>query len=216
MTRLRPTSSVPEAAYWYASTAHWPVTAGAHVIGSGGCSCGQPACPLPGGHPVGRWGWLAATTDAERVRETWERCPAASIIAPTGRRFDILDVPLAPGREAMLRFELMGRSLGPVVEHSDRLLFWVASGARLLHHLVHGDHWPHHELGLHCRSEGEFVPLPPTGQARWVIPPTGSDGLFPQTDDLLGIIVQACRQRVRPQPVLPTALRSRGGRQDVR
>jgi Bifunctional DNA primase/polymerase, N-terminal len=105
----------------------WPVVPGAFADG-GVCSCADPSCPEPGRHALADASWLAATSDAERVRDRWRAHPEAAIVLPVGWCFDLLEVPEWGGREAIGRLEAQGHRLPPVIATATgRLLFLVSA-----------------------------------------------------------------------------------------
>src|SRR6266508_4264956 len=188
-------SPVGEAAEWYAVRRRWSVVPGAFRTGSGQCSCGRPSCPRPGAHPVTPDWRTRATNRVEVIRAHWGTHPGACIVMPTGRLFDVLDVPEFAGREALTLLDGMGYRLGPVAETGEgRLLIWVAGGARLLYGLADGRMWPYDALDLRCLSCGEYVVAPPSGDARWVFAPAATSWLLPSADKIIGTVAKACRQ----------------------
>lgn len=105
----------------------WPVVPGSFVA-DGMCSCGDPHCAEPGRHALSDASWLAATSDAERVRDRWRSHPEAAIVLPVGWCFDLLEVPERGGREAIGRLEAHVSTLPPVIATATgRLLFLVAA-----------------------------------------------------------------------------------------
>jgi hypothetical protein len=131
----------------------------------------------------------------ELIRAHWSAHPDASIVVPTGRRFDVLDVPESAGRVSLTLLDAMGYRLGPVAESGEgRLLIWVAAGARMLYGLVKPRVWPYDELDLRCLSCGEYVVAPPSGDARWVFAPAATSWHLPSADKIVGTVARACRQ----------------------
>ena len=60
----------------------------------------------------------------------WQKQPHASILLPTGRTFDAIDVPETAGFLALARMERMELTLGPVTLTPDRRMqFFVLPGA---------------------------------------------------------------------------------------
>ena len=100
----------------------WPVCTGAFPPEPGqrpagqqrACSCDRIGCPAPGAHPVSPAWQNMASSDPELVANWWLATPAANVILPTGRVFDVLDVPAAVGVTAMARLEQSGLRPGPV------------------------------------------------------------------------------------------------------
>jgi hypothetical protein len=108
----------------------WPCCPGAHSTtdGTRACSCDRIGCPSPGAHPSSQVWQLQATIDADRVGQWWAADPEANIILPTGRVFDVFDVPASAGRLALTRMERDRVPVGPVAAMGDeRYLFFVAT-----------------------------------------------------------------------------------------
>jgi Bifunctional DNA primase/polymerase, N-terminal len=108
----------------------WPCCPGAHSTTDGmrACSCDRIGCPSPGAHPSSQVWQLQATIDADRVGRWWAADPDANIILPTGRVFDVFDVPASAGRLALARMERDRVPVGPVAAMGDeRYLFFVAT-----------------------------------------------------------------------------------------
>lgn len=118
-----------EAALRYAQLG-WACCPGAHPSrgGSRACSCDRIGCPVPGSHPLSLAWQVQASVDPSVVRRWWEETPRAGIILPTGRVFDVFEVPAAAGSLAMARIERYGLPAGPVAAlGGDRRLFFVAT-----------------------------------------------------------------------------------------
>jgi Bifunctional DNA primase/polymerase, N-terminal len=187
-------SPIGAAAEWYAVHRRWSVAPGTYRTKRGVCSCGDLTCSRPGAHPAANWR-RAATNRVDLIRGRWSSEPSASIVLPTGRLFDVLDVPESAGREALTRLDIMGYRLGPVAETAEgRLLIWVATGTRVLYGLSDGRMWPYDVLGLRCLSSGDYVVAPPSGDARWVFAPAATSWQLPGADEIVGTVAQACRQ----------------------
>ena len=131
--RRRAVERMAVAAAGYAAMG-WPVCAGAHPpgrpergAGSGrGCSCDRMGCPAPGAHPMSPAWQVEATADPATVESLWLARPDANVILPTGRVFDVLDVPATVGMAALELMERAGARPGPVaVSAGDRALFFV-------------------------------------------------------------------------------------------
>lgn len=129
---------------------------------------------------------------AAMIRAWWGEDPYA-IILPTGRQFDVLDLPGGPGRESLLRLELLGHELGPVAQaENGRILIWVRRGARAS---GPAGAWPgYHRLGVRCHGRGGYVLAPPCAGSRWLTPPGPGCPELPHAAPLLGVIACACRQ----------------------
>ena len=164
----------------------WAACPGAHPRGEGGraCSCDRIGCPDPGAHPLSPAWRLQATTDPALLTRWWQQNPDANIILPTGRVFDVFDVPASMGLPALAAMDA-AHVHGPVAENGDRVLFFVATrGAP-----EDDDEWWSCHLdadpetiestpGLrwHCRDS--YVLAPPStrvdgDQVRWIRPPDG-------------------------------------------
>ncbi|WP_344448813.1 bifunctional DNA primase/polymerase [Actinocorallia aurantiaca] len=177
-----------EAAREYAARGWATVTgASAPAAGDRACSCDRIGCPDPGAHPVST-GWARqATTDRETLDRWWERTPDANVILPTGRVFDVFDVPAETGLAALSAMAAAGAEAGPVAAvGGERYLFFVATrGAPE----DEAEWWSCHldcspetladtpGMRWHCRDS--YVVAPPSvlpfGRAvSWVRPPDGS------------------------------------------
>ncbi len=122
--------------------------------------------------PATRNGFKDATTDAAQVERWWTDMPQANIGAPTGHRFDVIDVDGFEGIVSMLEkypslnnigIPLLGRATTP--RGGGHHLFVPPmpgrrNGAKLL-------------PGVDCRALGGYVVLPPSRGAngrlyRWL------------------------------------------------
>jgi hypothetical protein len=176
------------------------------LAGSGrACSCDRVGCPAPGAHPLSPAWKRQASADLAIVGRWWSQRPDATILLVTGRIFDVLDVPLAAGLDAMRRLEAANTACGPVaVSAGDRALFFVTSRAAV----ADDDEWWSCHLdcepevlpevnGLrwHCRDS--FVVAPPSRltngmTARWLAEP-GTKPL-PDSLRLLEVLADACEE----------------------
>jgi hypothetical protein len=186
----------------YAEERHWDVFPGTWLEAGPGverCSCGAPGCPTPGAHPA-RADWATqATGSAVVARRLWSKQPRASILLPTGRTFDALDVPETAGCLALARMERMGVPLGPIASTPNRrMLFFVAPGAAAkVPELVRKMGWPPSVLGLVARGEGGYVAAPPTrfgshGSVQWARQPTAANRWLPDVEELISPLAYAC------------------------
>ncbi|KUL35523.1 DNA primase [Streptomyces sp. NRRL F-4489] len=191
-----------DAAVRYVEERHWEVFPGAWLEHDGDtprCSCDAVNCPLPGAHPTAP-GWAAlATGSASAVRRMWTRQPGASILLPTGRTFEALDVPETAGFLALARMERLGLTPGPVTRTPDRrMLFLVLPGAAAkVPHLLRALGWAPGALDLVCRGEGEYIAAPPTrvgphGAVQWARRPTASNRWLPDAEELISPLGYAC------------------------
>lgn len=184
----------------------WPACLGAHPAADGAraCSCDRVGCPAPGAHPVSPSWSQRATVDRELLRSRWADDPDANVILPTGRVFDVFDVPAAAGISALARMDAFGIRTGPVAAYdSQRYLFLVATrGAPT----DEDEWWPCHldahpaavpeteGLRWHCRDS--YILAPPSvlisGQeACWIRSPE-EGGLLPDPLALLEPLADAC------------------------
>lgn len=186
----------------YAEERHWDVFPGAWLEHDGEtprCSCDAADCAAPGAHPTGP-GWAGqASGSATAVRRMWSKQPRASILLPTGRTFEALDVPETAGCLALARMERMGLTLGPVTRTpARRMLFLVLPGASVkVPALVRTLGWAPAALDLICRGEGEYIAAPPTrvgahGMVQWARRPTPANRWLPDAEDLISPLAYAC------------------------
>jgi hypothetical protein len=191
----------------YAEERHWDVFPGTWLeegeTGIARCSCGDPACAEPGAHPV-RADWPGqASGSAVAVRRMWRSEPHASVLLPTGRAFDVIDVPEVAGCLALARMERMELPLGPVLcTPTRRLVFFVLPGAAVkVPGLLRRLGWPPSALDLTVRGEGGYVPAPPTrmagagcmpGCVQWARQPTEMNRWLPDAEELLNPLAYAC------------------------
>jgi hypothetical protein len=192
-----------DSALRYAEERHWDVFPGTWLEAADGterCSCAAADCPAPGAHPA-RPDWPAlATGSTVVVRRLWSKQPGASILLPTGRTFDVLDVPEAAGCLALARMERMDLPLGPVAGTPDRrMLFFVLPGAAAkVPDLVRNLGWPPSVLDLVGRGEGDYVAAPPTrygrgrGSVQWARKPTVANRWLPDAEELISPLTYAC------------------------
>ncbi len=211
----------------YAEDRHWEVVPGSWLIEQDGparCSCGDPHCPLPGAHPVDEDWRHRASAGPGVVRRWWTENPHASILLPTGRVFDVLDVPEVAGCLALARMERMGLQLGPVVAapavpglHGRRLHFLVLPGVLAkLPELLRRLGWAPGRLDLFSRGEGEWIVAPPTrvgphSYVRWARPPSTLNRWLPDAAELISPLAYACGREAppayAPQPPQPAVVR---------
>lgn len=198
----------------------WIVCAGAHPRTEDGvaCSCDRLGCPAPAAHPISPAWQLQGTSDAARLRRWWAAVPDANVVLPTGRGFDVLDVPAEAGSMALARLGRAGRPVGPVAAYGDeRYLFFVA--ARGAH--VNEDEWwsshldirkshtgaVHHvdsepeinpdapDVRWHCRDSYVLAPpseLPFGREVCWLRRPDSRP--LPDPVSLLGVLADACTE----------------------
>ncbi|MEU5166029.1 bifunctional DNA primase/polymerase [Streptomyces mutomycini] len=191
-----------EAAAWYAQERNWDVFPGTWLEAVGGterCSCGVTGCAAPGAHPT-RPDWAVQTTgSAAAARRMWSRQPGSSVLMPSGRTFDALDVPESAGFLAMARMDRMGLTLGPVTRTPDRrMLFFALPGtAAKAPELVRQLGWDAGVIGIMGRGEGDYVAGPPTrlagrGAVQWARRPSRANLWLPDADELISPLAYAC------------------------
>ncbi|MDF3300501.1 bifunctional DNA primase/polymerase [Streptomyces tropicalis] len=194
--------SLAETAVRYVEERHWDVLPGTWLEAVDGvqrCSCGAPACAVPGAHPA-RGDWTAqATGSATVARRMWQQHPTASILLPTGFTFDALEVPESAGFLALARMERMELSLGPVTVTPDRrMLFLVLPGAAAkVPGLVRALGWSPSSLDLAVLGEGGWLAAPPTrygqrGAVQWACRPTPANRWLPDAEELISPLAYAC------------------------
>ncbi len=204
-----PHTALSDAALRYAQDRQWDIALGTWLIWNGrgvSCSCGQPDCAAPGVHPAERNWQEQATSNPARVRHWWSRHPQASIVAPTGRSFDVIDVPEQAGFLALARLERNGALLGPVMATAPRrLLFFVLPGSgEKFPDLLRQTGWGGFPLDLIYRGAGDYILAPPSrlpsGVVQWVRPPTEANQLLSDVSDLINPIAYACGRHILPSP----------------
>lgn len=219
--RAAPRDLLTEAA-GYAEDRHWEVVPGTRLVHDGGgfrCSCADPRCPAPGAHPAAPDWADRASAGPATVRRWWTAEPDACILLPTGRAFDVVDVPETAGCLALARMERMRVRLGPVVaapvpaagpaRAGDGRTGAAPAAARRLRFLVlpgTGPRLPEllrrvgcapERLDLTVRGEGDYLVAPPSrigsfGSAQWARPPTAHNRRLPQVSEVIGPLAHAC------------------------
>jgi hypothetical protein len=219
----RPRTAAPEAAIprqrvdssldhavRYAEERNWDVLPGSWLVPDGGalrCSCAAADCDAPGAHPTGP-GWAGrATGSATVARRLWQAEPRASVLLPTGRTFDVIDVPESAGCLALARMERTGITLGPVSSTpSGRMFFFVLPGATVkVPGLVRQLGWPMRSMDLLTRGDHDYVPAPPSrlgtrGSVQWVRRPTAANRWLPDAEELLPPLAYACGRGAGHRP----------------
>lgn len=196
---------VLDAAVRYAEERHWHVFAGTWleaVDGRERCSCGDRDCPAPGAHPAAPDWAEQATGSAAGARRMWAKHPAASVLLPTGRTFDALDVSESAGCLALARMERMGIELGPITSTPfRRMLFFVLPGGALkVADAARKLGWRPSSLDLIARGEGDYVVAPPSrvgnrGAVQWARQPTATNRWLPDAEELVSALAYACGGR---------------------
>ncbi|GAA3127185.1 bifunctional DNA primase/polymerase [Planomonospora alba] len=165
----------------------WASCPGARPLHDGprACSCDRVGCPDQGSHPLSRAWQMQATTDPALLSHWWGVDPEANVVLPTGRVFDVFDVPREAGLAALAAMDSTGCASGPVAENGDRVLFYVATRNVSDDEdewwscpLDYGPSTIEEMPGLrwHCRDSYVLAPpssLPGGGTASWLRPPDG-------------------------------------------
>lgn len=194
----------------------WDVVPGVRAQPSGKaagppeCSCARRGCAAPGAHPldppVPSGAVIPAGSTLEQALTVWDevtaRAPGATVLLPTGRRFDVLEVPEHAARHAVLRVERMALPLGPVVlaPHGRAWFFVAPGGAAELPELLHRGGWDSARLDLRGLGPGAHITAPPSehgglGPVRWLRPPGLETAVSPpQARLLLGTLAYVCHR----------------------
>jgi hypothetical protein len=201
------TAQLLDTAVRYAQERHWDVLPGTWLENDGTgprCSCGDLDCPSPGAHPT-QSDWPGQATGAgATVRRMWQEEPRSSVLLPTGRTFDAIDVPEMAGCLALARMERMELQLGPVIcVPGRRLIFFVLPGvAAKIPDQLRRLGWGPSALNLVAHGDGDYIPAPPTrlpsgGCVVWARQPTVLNRWLPDADELLNPIAYACGRESR-------------------
>lgn len=170
----------------------WEVTPGACLARSR-FVCGRAGCPTVGCHPALEDWEHAASADPARVATWWRSRPHA-VLLPTGRAFDVLEVPAHLGRRVLdtLPAHPAGPAVrGPVlVTPTGRWMFLVRPGDPLRPELEHCFHVVRH-------GPGSWIAAPPTrqpeGPVRWAVAPEQARWQLPDSYLLQNTLVDALR-----------------------
>ncbi len=205
LRRRRARTTALDAALWYAREWGWTVTLGAYWD-RGACSCGSANCPAPGEHPLDVDWARHASSDPDTITRWLEENPQASLLLPTGRTFDVIDVPAEPGHAALYRMTQLGMVPGPVVATSSgRLLFFVARGGHeALPRLLAEFGCTAEELGIRSHGPGDYVIAPPSGHgekgtARWAYISHEHTLQLPEAEQIVGSLVYVLRATIPAQ-----------------
>jgi hypothetical protein len=169
----------------------WSVMPGAYLAGDR-YQCGA-LCPTVACHPaVDRWE-TSASCEAADVELWWARAPF-SVLLPTGRAFDVIEVPARLGLPAA-----RSAMLGPVVvAPTGRWMFLVQPGEALRPELTA-------LLDVVLHGRGSWVPAPPTrtpeGRIRWEVPPAATRWQLPDPY----VVQQLLARYVRPMPTFASS-----------
>lgn len=192
MVEVNLVEPAPLSAAAYASRWSWPLALGTALVDER-CSCGNEACPAPGAHPAHALTLRWVSADPDRVERWWKRWPSASIIAPTGRRFDAVRLPRKVGTMVLEEFGQSGATVGPIIADVDTLTLLVRTGE--------GPEWrglgdPSIYLDP-CTKSFLVLPSRCNSLVRWVVPPTETNTLrLPAAGELLSIYSRISAQRL--------------------
>jgi len=190
------------AALEYIEDRHWEVAPGTSVQRADGvwsCSCGNPHCEAIGAHPAQKDWPKRISGQPSKAHEWWAARPTASVLLPTGRAFDVLEVSEAAGCLGLARMERAGVNVGPVAATPNRrMYFFVLPNARTKTvKLLAALGWGRTALDLTCRGAGDYIVAPPSrigglGHAQWVRRPSETNRWMPDVDELIAPLAYAC------------------------
>lgn len=172
--------------------------------------------PAAGAHPTTQDWQRRASAGPGVVRRWWTEQPQSSILLPTGRSFDALDVPEVAGCLALARMERLQLQLGPVVsvpavagQRGRRLLFLVLPGAvAKLPEMLRKLGWGPGRLDLAVHGEGDWIVAPPSrigpySFAQWARPPSALNRWLPDAGELINPLAYACGRDAPAARVVP-------------
>lgn len=176
--------------------AGWDVTPGACFVGSR-FTCERLGCLTLGCHPaLERWDADGASHDPLQVTAWWRTVPH-TVLLPTGRAFDVLEVPGWVGLHALAAARALraiegpgrGQVRGPVaVTPTGRWMFLVRPGDPLRPELDG-------EADMLLHNRGSWVPAPPTqlaeGPVRWLVAPEENHWRLPDSYAVQRLLVDA-------------------------
>jgi hypothetical protein len=181
------------------ATHGWDVVPGAAFTGER-FRCDDPGCPTVGCHPATGFWQNTATHDRRTIAKWWRRAPYA-ILLPTGRAFDVLEVPAPLGLHATW----LGLHAPVAVTAAGRWMILVRPGEGLRPELAG-------HIGVVRHSSGSWIPAPPTrepfGRARWRVPPDRVDWHLPGSREVQELLVAALLA-TSPAAALHAAVRAR-------
>jgi hypothetical protein len=190
------------AALEYIEDRHWEIALGTSVQrfeGVWSCSCGNTQCAAIGSHPAHRDWQKRISGQPSKAHEWWPAGSDASVLLPTGRAFDVLEVSEAAGCLALARLERAGVNVGPVAATpTRRMYFFVLPNARpKMGKLLATLGWGRTALDLTCRGAGDYIVAPPSrmgtlGHAQWVRRPAEANRWIPDVDELIAPLAYAC------------------------
>ncbi|MFF7300893.1 hypothetical protein ACIPRL_35745 [Streptomyces sp. NPDC090085] len=156
--------------------------------------------PAPHVTPQGA-AWLAsASARPHGTLALWQARPGLPATLPCGVAFDVVNVPLVPGRRILDLLRTEGPGSGPVAVHRGRMLLFAAPGtAHRLPALLAWEEWGASRSAPAplCHGRGDAVTVPPLSAApassRWVVAPEVREPWLPGPEALLWAFVRAAR-----------------------
>lgn len=153
----------------------WTVTPGAYFNGER-MACDRPTCWATSCHPL-----LPDWETHTRAGDWWQDKPH-SVLLPTGRIFDAIEVPVLVGSAAE-------GVCGPVIiTPGGRWIFLVQSGTDLRPELAE-------QADIVLHAAGSWVAAPPTvlpdGPMRWHLSPQQVDWYLPDANEVQGALINA-------------------------
>lgn len=141
-------------------------------------SIGWPVFPLvPGGKaPLTSHGLHDASTDVIVVAEWWSRWPEANIGAPTGHRFDVIDIDAPEGFESFATLVAESKAAGHPAPNVLAAAYTGSGGRHLLVPPTGRGNAAGIRPGLDYRGRSGYIVAPPSrlqggGLYSWVISP---------------------------------------------
>jgi hypothetical protein len=155
----------------------WPITPGSYFNGER-MACDRATCWATSCHPV-----LPDWDRTTNVRiGIWWRERAHSVLLPTGRIFDAIEVP------ELLGTKVRGIAAPIAVMPGGRWLFLVRSGLNLRPELKH-------RTDIVAHGAGSWIPAPPTvlpqGQVRWLLSPRQLGWALPDPEEVQQAMISA-------------------------
>lgn len=152
--------------------------------------------------------WLESSSPFPlRVRALWAARPAAPVVLPCGRAFDVVNLPVLFGRRTLDRLWSPGPGCGPVAVHRGRMLVFAVPGtAARLPSLLSWEEWASRVPPMLCHGVGDAVTVPPLlptrpdGGSWWLVAPGARDPWLPDAAVLLWACLRAARPRAGAEP----------------